>query len=206
MSCLAVSLIVLAGGASLRFGRDKALLEIEGQPMIARVISRASHVTDEVIVTVNSPERAAVLCRALGSEAHIIPDVLHDGGPLVGAMTGLQEARGELAIVLAADLPLVSASILEALLQLCSAEAEAVVPRWPNGFIEPLHAVYRTEPCAEAARAAIKEGGRRMASMLVRLKHVVWEPTESLRGLDPGLLTFLNINTREDLERIKGLL
>jgi len=163
-------------------------------------------VADEVIVTANSHKRAAALRRALGSKARVVLDAFPEGGPLVGSATGLQHARAELSVVLADDLPFVSGSVLEALLQLCSPTTEAVVPRWPNGFIEPLHAVYRTTPCLAAARRAIKEGGRRMASMIERLGYVVWEPTEGLRRLDPQLLTFLNVNTHEDLERIKGLL
>ncbi|MEM3047542.1 MAG: molybdenum cofactor guanylyltransferase [Candidatus Bathyarchaeia archaeon] len=201
-----VSLVILAGGASRRLGEDKAFVEVAGQPMIGRVIARASPIADEVIVTVNTREKADALRRVVGQQASIVLDSFTNGGPLAGAATGLQEARGELAVLLADDLPLVSLGVLKALVELCSPAVEAVVPRWPNGFIEPLHAVYRTTPCFAAARKAVEEGGHRMASMLARLRHVVWEPTERLRRFDPLLLTFLNVNTRQDLERIKQLI
>lgn len=201
-----VSLIVLAGGVSNRFGTDKALLDVGGVALISRVIGRASLVAEETIVVVNSHQRAADVGAASGTGSHVVVDSFTGSGPLVGVATGLQHARGELAVVLASDLPFVSPKVLEALLRLCSREVEAAVPRWPNGFIEPLHAVYRTEPSLRAAVRTLDEGGARMMSMIEKLTHVVWPSTLDLGRFDPLLLTFLNVNRREDLEKIRLLL
>ena len=75
----------------------------------------------------------------------------------------------------------------------------AVIPRWPNGYIEPLHAVYKTEAAKSAAKKVLNEGKKEFKSMINRMNKVFYNSTIVLEKINPQLTTFLNINTVTDL-------
>ncbi|MDH5459844.1 MAG: hypothetical protein OEW71_02260, partial [Candidatus Bathyarchaeota archaeon] len=77
----------------------------------------------------------------------------------------------------------------------------AVIPRWPNGYIEPLQAVYCTKPALEAAKNALSEGKLDIRSMVEKLRGIRYVSTLVLQQLDPTLRTFFNVNTPLDLKK-----
>jgi len=199
------SAVVLAGGFSERFGRDKCLIEFTGKPLVAHVLNRISDIVDECVVVVASEAQRRALSSALGSRAELVVDRYEGQSPLVGALTGFECVRGKYSLLLPCDTPFVSAGVAELLFDLC-AKRSAVIPRWPNGFIEPLQAVYHTESAETAARAALEEGRHNLSSMIARLRRVRYLSTLVLEQLDPGLLTFFNVNTPLDLKRAESIL
>ncbi|MGA8856058.1 MAG: molybdenum cofactor guanylyltransferase, partial [Candidatus Bathyarchaeia archaeon] len=66
----------------------------------------------------------------------------------------------------------------------------------------PLHGVYRVESAAREAERLIREGRRSVISLVRSISNVRYVDIDELRGLDPDLDTFANINTREDLKKI----
>ena len=78
-----------------------------------------------------------------------------------------------------------------------------MIPRWPNGYIEPLHAVYQTELALKAAKNAVIEGKLKVRALIEKLQGVRYVSTMIIQKLDPELLTFFNINT--PLELIKAI-
>jgi molybdopterin-guanine dinucleotide biosynthesis protein A len=125
--------------------------------------------------------------------------------PLVGALTGFQVACGKYAVLLPCDTPLVSKDVVSLFFELCISR-NAVVPRWPNGYIEPLQAVYCTRPAYEAAKNALSGGELNIQSMVNRLHGVRYVSSLVLQQMDPELRTFLNINTPLDLKRAETIL
>ena len=95
-----LTLAIQAGGRSSRMGKDKALLDFGGQPLIQQVLSRLESLADETIVTTNHPEDYHFLGFPL------IPDVIPDRGALGGLYTALNAASHPLVAVVACDLPL----------------------------------------------------------------------------------------------------
>jgi molybdopterin-guanine dinucleotide biosynthesis protein A len=81
----------------------------------------------------------------------------------------------------------------------------AVIPRWTNGQIEPLHAVYQTALALEAAKSAVAEGRLDMRGMIERMRGVRYISTLVLQQLDPELRTFFNINTPLDLRKASSM-
>lgn len=117
-------------------------------------------------------------------------------GVLPALATGLQTARGRVCLVAACDMPFISTAVFEYLLDQLH-DADLVIPR-TAGFLEPMHAVYRTAPVLAAIQAALARGERRMVSYFgqVRVREVT---PDELTARDPAGLAFFNVNTPEDL-------
>lgn len=192
------SAIILAGGFSSRFGQDKGLLLLAGKPLIKHVLNVLHGMVDETIIVVSSKVQAKNFAKVTGSNVRIVIDENDMQSPLIGALTGFEKANGEYSLLLPCDTPLVSRDILSLLLEL-RINKNAVVPRWPNGYIEPLQAVYCTKPAVEAAKKTLNAGKADMRSMVDGLQGVRYISTLVLQQLDPKLRTFFNVNTLLDL-------
>lgn len=127
--------VILAGGNSTRMGRDKAMLEVDGQPLLARQIQRARDAgAQEIFIS----GRAEADYRAFGCT--VLKDRIHNVGPLAGIEAALAATNAPLLLVLAVDMPRMTVDLLRRLASNCSANL-GVVPR-VNGAIEPLAAFY----------------------------------------------------------------
>ncbi len=195
-------------------GKPKAFVELCGRPMIAYVLDTASELSRDIVVVASSREQAEAIeaSGVLGaSRARLVLDegALGPSCPLLGLVSGLSAVRGEIALALACDTPLASHRVLAFLADVIS-YTNAAVPRWPNGYIEPLQAAYRARKAAEAGRRlleAAKNGGPlNMRAFLRELGRVRYISTRVLEDLDPGLATFLNVNTPADLKRAEIML
>ncbi len=193
---MTVTLAVLAGGKSTRMGRNKALLPIHGRPLLVHIIERLKPLADEVLVIARTPETYTFL------GVPVILDRYEDVGPLAGLHAAFTAAHGDLAMVVACDMPLVRRETFAYLLSLAEG-VDVVMPRI-QGREEPLHAVYRPVTCLPAVEAAIHRGQKRLISFLpdVRVRYV---DDTMLRGVDPELRSFVNVNTPEEWERWVGV-
>jgi molybdopterin-guanine dinucleotide biosynthesis protein A len=199
------SAVILAGGFSRRFGRNKGLVVLAGKPLIIHVIDRVSKVVDDVLVVVSSVVQKNKFEAILEEKANLVIDKDDSQSPLVGTITGFETAEGEYSLLLPCDTPLVSTQIVQFLLDMCT-NRSAAIPRWPGGYIEPLQAVYRTESALTAAKTALKQGKMNMQSMIENLRGVRYISTMVLQQLEPDLLTFFNVNTPQDLKKAESIL
>jgi molybdopterin-guanine dinucleotide biosynthesis protein A len=194
-----ISAAILAGGRARRFGgADKASLVVGGARIIERQLATLSTITDEVRIVSNDPARYA----ALG--VRVIPDRIAGAGPLGGVHAALVDAAYHGVIVLACDLPFVTAALLEALaIEFGTGdEIDAVVPRSSRG-LEPLCALYARR-CAETVRRRIEAGNLEMRGLLTELRFKELRP-EGVPPFDDGSV-FLNVNTPHDYERARAKL
>ncbi len=190
---------VLAGGASSRFGSDKALAQIGGVPMLLRMTALLEEVTGGAEVIAPAGRYAELGVR-------VVPDRWPGEGPLGGIATALSHAgetlgRREWAIILGCDLPYVSREWLEFLAATASASsAQAVVPVTQNGA-EPLCACYRvTAGCAIAEMMG--RGVRKITTALAELRTETLDEGRWKRFDTAGRL-FLNMNTAADYQEIR---
>jgi molybdopterin-guanine dinucleotide biosynthesis protein A len=202
---LDTSAIILAGGLSIRFRQDKGLLLLAGKPLIKHVLDGVGNMANEELVVASSKTQAEAYSKALGSNVKVVVDRGDLRSPLAGALTGFEKATGTYSILLPCDTPLVSREILSLLLDL-SVNKTAVIPRWPNCYIEPLQAVYHTRSVLEASTEALEEGNMTMQSMVSKLIGVRYVSTLVLQQLDPELNTFFNVNSPLDLKKAENLL
>ena len=190
---------ILAGGESSRMGREKALLEIGGEPLIVRTARLVESVTGGATVV---GESAAV--GALGLP--MLADDWPGAGPLGAIATALRMAKSPWSLVVACDLPYLTKEWLEHLIARAAARessADAVLAMNTRGA-EPLSALYhkRAEP---VVRAALERGTRKVTDGLASLRIEVIEPAEWKRFDSEGYL-FKNMNSPEDYEEARARL
>jgi molybdopterin-guanine dinucleotide biosynthesis protein A len=147
-----LSAVILAGGESRRMGRDKAWLEVGGQPLIRRALStlRASGIHEVFISGRASTDYSALNCP-------ILLDLEHGCGPLGGIERALAAATAPLVLVLAVDLPRISSAFLLKLAEQCD-PLTGVVPNL-QGELEPLAAIY-PKRCGVIARDCLLKFSR----------------------------------------------
>lgn len=199
------SAIVLAGGFSRRFGLDKGLIELAGKPLILHVIDRVSKAVNETLVVVSTEDQRDAFTPLVGPKTKMVTDKYSLRNPIVGALTGFENAFGEYSLLLPCDTPFISKEIASLLLDLCI-NRSAVIPRWPNRYIEPLHAVYHTKSALDASETAYKEKKLDLRSMIANLRGVRYISTLVLQQIDPKLMTFFNVNTPKDLKKAESML
>jgi molybdopterin-guanine dinucleotide biosynthesis protein A len=193
-----LSVVIQAGGASSRMGRDKALIPFLGQPLINRVLQRVAPFGDEILVTTNRPEDYGFLGLPLYG------DLIPERGALGGLFTALSVAGHPLVAVVACDMPFVHSDLLRlARDRLVEQELDAVIPETEEG-LEPFHAVYRRGACLAAVKTALDAGKWRLISWLDDVKVATISPAE-VKRYDPLQLAFFNVNSPEDLQRAERL-
>ena len=196
-----ITAVILAGGQSRRLGRDKAVEPFAGEPLIRRVIRRASEavVTQHVVVVVADSARAAAL--PLDDSHHTAVDVFPDCGSLGGIYTGLDASSTDWSLVAACDMPFLSAHLLAHMAGLRDG-VDAVVPV-VDGRPEPTHALY-SRRCLPAIESRLRSGQLKISGFFDDVA-VHYVPESDIRNFDPDLLSFFNINRPEDLSRAKEL-
>lgn len=188
--------IILAGGDSKRIGTDKGLIDLNGKPLIGYVIESLGPVVDEIIVVVGSAERVPVYRDAVGDDVRVVPDMYDNGSPLIGLITGLTHARGDYAVVAACDMPFINSELVD-LLFLLSFELNGTLLIKPNGWVEPLPAVYKVDIGRERAVQLRDQGDLRLRKVLETLPDVARIQVERLRVIDPELRSFFDLDTRD---------
>ncbi len=195
---ISVSAIVLAGGQSSRFGRDKSLLVLDGQPLLAQIVDRLATLSDDLIVVTNRPERY----HALSLPVRLLPDERPGEGSLMGIYSGLKAARHSHALVVACDMPFLNLALLRYMIGLAEGY-DVVIPR-VEGLLEPLHAIYG-KACLPAMGRLLEQGQRQIIAFFHEVR-VCYVEEEVVDRFDPQHLSLININTRQDWERVQQLL
>jgi molybdenum cofactor guanylyltransferase len=184
--------VILVGGKSRRMGRDKAFLQIAGKPLFERVLEVFRESFDLLLLVGDRAERFARF------GLPVLPDI-YPGSALGGLYTGLRHAETEYIFVASCDLPFPNRDIL---LSLCSLRGgfDAVVPNTAQGF-EPLFAVY-AKSCLGPMKGLLESGNMRVYDFYpqVRVRYV---QGEELAHLDRDGRSFMNINSPEELEKIR---
>lgn len=200
-----MSAIVIAGGVSKRFGQAKCLAKLAGSPLILHVLNRLPPSVDEIVVVLSSHEQKVQIERFIQKGVSVIFDVAHYQTPLVGALAGFEATCGETALLLPCDTPFLSPEMLFFLWKSCD-NLDGVVPIWPNGDIEPLHAAYNVLTAKRAADLALTNGRRDMRSFLSKMQNIQYVPIAHLEKFDPELITFFNINTHSEMELAREMI
>lgn len=195
---MGIAAIILTGGKNQRLGENKALVTIGGKSLIERVIERLRPLTSQMII-VTSQEKTDL---PVPDDTEILVDLYPAKGPLVGIYTGLLAVRYSHSIVVACDMPFLSTELLSYMVELAD-DFDAVVPRLEGEMMEPLHAIY-SRSCLGKMKAYLERSQFGVYPFLNTL-HVRYVERSECQRLDPGLLSFFNINYQSDLDRANAL-
>jgi molybdopterin-guanine dinucleotide biosynthesis protein A len=187
--------IILSGGQSLRMGENKAFIEIDGIPIINRIHSVFKNLFQEVIIVTNQKELFS------NFDAKIYVDIIPDRGALVGLYTGLFFSSFPYSFCVACDMPYLKESVIEFFIdKLDDNDFDGIVPKTTDG-LQPLHAVY-SKKCLPAIKKTIEDGRSKIIDFYSMVKIKLIEEQE-FHFLDPGMESFINVNTPEQLRLVK---
>jgi molybdopterin-guanine dinucleotide biosynthesis protein A len=196
---------VLAGGASSRFGRDKALVRFDTRPLLLEIIELAHACVAEVLVVAGDGKYSD-----LGTDLKSIEDQWPGEGPLGGIITALQHTAAadrpaKWNLILSCDMPFLTPEWLTFLVDRarCSApEIQVILPHSAHGP-EPLCACYRTS-AADPLKNAFDRGVRKVTQALKQVRTEVLDESVWKRFDSAGHL-FWNMNTPADFAEAQRL-
>jgi molybdopterin-guanine dinucleotide biosynthesis protein A len=197
---MSYSALILAGGVGRRIGfQEKALIDINGRPLIVLIIERLENVVDTIIIAVRD-EAQGELLNSLITGCKFAYDTYKNRGPLAGVLSGLLACKDEYCFIAACDMPFVNSNVVKMLFKECEG-FDASIPCWNDGLLEPLHAVYKCEPMLKETKKALEKGENIVLSPVSKLK-VNYVSVDDIKKVDIHLKTFINANTQEELKRI----
>jgi molybdopterin-guanine dinucleotide biosynthesis protein A len=187
-----ITAIVLAGGESLRMGKDKAFIEFKGKSLIQRTLDTLKPLFKEILIIAKRKEPFS----SFGVPVYV--DIYPEGGPMGGIYTGLFHSKGPVFAV-ACDMPFLNPEVIRFLTGKLE-DFDAVVLKSPDG-LHPLHGVY-SRPVLPVMKKLLEKREVKMMDFLKRINTLVIGVAE-IRHLDPDLACLTNINTPEEMNVVR---
>ena len=187
-----VSGVVLAGGKSSRYGKNKALVKIHGITLIERVVRVMQHLFKDVALITNSPDEYAYL------KLPMHEDLIKGLGPMGGIFTALTAIPGDAGFFVACDMPSLNLGLIRYMVETRD-DFDVVIPRISRK-VEALHALY-TKDCVEPIRRLIDSRQYQIIRFfpMVSVRYV---DEYEIRRFDPRLESFFNVNRPHELRRL----
>ncbi len=170
-------------------GQNKAFIQIEGVPIIARIHDLFRELFQEVIIITNQREFFK------NFDSKVYQDLMPDMGALGGLYTGIFFSSFQYSFCAACDMPFINKSLVEYLIENIGTN-DVVVPRTRDG-IQPLHAIY-SKKCLDPIKKTIDQGKYRIIDFYKMATVRIVEEDEFL-FLDPFRESFINVNTPQEL-------
>jgi len=197
-------LLILAGGKATRL-KNKPFVKFNGIPMLKVIYAELSGLFDEVAISARNRELENEIKRLTNNSR-----IIYDKGefnsirsPLVGIVSSFMEMKSRIVFVVSCDVPLVKKEVTEIILSGIN-DFDAAVPEDENGFVEPLIAAYDRKAMLAAAKSALDSDKLSVRDALKEL-NVNYITVEKFKKVDPLLLSFRNVNSREDLDDLMKL-
>lgn len=189
--------IILAGGKNTRMqGEDKAFLEIEGRPLVARLIAKLRPLTDEIIVVTNASFK-----KYSRFEVRLVKDESPHQGPLMGIYSGLRASSSDHNFVTAGDTPFLNEALVRHMIKNRD-DYEVVIPKI-DGKFHPLFGIY-SKKCIPVIEERLGQNKLKVSDIFPKIKTKFLSKPE-IEQFDGPLLSLMNINTREDLARAREM-
>jgi molybdopterin-guanine dinucleotide biosynthesis protein A len=189
-----VSAVILAGGRSSRFGRNKLAEPVDGRALLDHVVEAVRPYASEILVIA-----APGATPRLPEHTTLLHDPVAFEGPLAGLLAGLRAAAQPAVLVVGGDMPTLVGAVLDSMLdELDAPDIEAVVLAH-EGRSRPLPMALRRDRALAGTARLVDAGERRLRALPGALTTRV-VPEETWRALDPDGLTVRDIDTQADLD------
>ena len=184
--------VILAGGESIRMGKNKAFIQINGHRIIDRTVSLFREIFDDVLLVTNTP------LDYLELNVRLVTDLIPGKGSLGGIYTGLFFSSSPKAFFVGCDMPFLDRKVIQYFLSLAQT-ADIVVQRTKDHW-QPLHAIY-SRTLLKPIERLLEQGELKIikAYQGMRVREIA---EEELKPFDPDLHTLSNINTPEELKKL----
>ncbi len=180
--------IIIAGGKSSRMGTDKTRMLFNDKTLLEHAIDLLKDFTDEIIVSIN---------REINMDIHTIKDEIPGIGPIGGLYTTLKNIRNQAAIVIPVDTPLLSVDLIKYLIENYSEHYQACIFE-VNGKTEALIGIYHQNILPEIEEQIRKKD--------YKLQNLLQKSVARKINADIFAANFININTKENLEKVLNLI
>lgn len=181
-----ISISILCGGKSKRFGRDKCTYQDKGKPLYKIVYQRLKNLTDDIFL------QSSLGQVDLNPSITVYKDLVQSAGPLGGICSALHHAKYQKVFVTACDMPKIDPTILKFLKEYSN--NHIVVPRWESGHYEPLCAIYSKDVIDKIVQM-LRQEQYKISLLYDKVKKLAELPVDPL--LESGQITkdcFVNIN------------
>ncbi len=209
-----IAFAVLIGGKSTRFGSDKGLYEFQGKPLVLYLLDTLNEGNYDIFLVAHSPKQVQKYINKIDirnilafilDDHKLIPNLkLH--APLLGLYSAFKELNKlgyKRTFALSCDTPLIQQKIITYIINQ-SYGFDCCVPRWNNGYIEPLLAIYRIKKAYHKSKVNLLKNDLKLTNLFDKNWRINYLSIEkSIKPLDEDLLTLININTPEDLKKFK---
>ena len=208
-----IAFVILIGGKSTRFGSDKGIFEFLGKPLISYQLETLYKFNRDVFLVAHAQEQINAYKEKINfpESVSFVTDnmeLLEDKDlrtPMIGLYSAFKELNKlnyEKAFAFSCDSPLIKSQVVDLLLR--QAEGyDCYIPRWENGFIEPLFAIYPVKEAFEQARESLLNKTYKLINLVNENWKVNYVPIEyDIKPLDENLITFVNVNGPIDIEKL----
>ena len=208
---MAMTGTILAGGENRRIPLLKGHIEINGKKIIDSSVNLMRNLFGRVVISTNTPE-LYFYCGV-----PMIGDIINQRGPLTGIFSVLSNIKDDAIFVVACDMPFLNGQLMRYMVDKYSgknrensepmtsgsemAEWDAVIPVF-EGKPQPLFGIY-SKNILGIIEERLNKGLKKLKDMLTEI-NVLYIKEEEVRQIDPEGRSFLNINTMEDLEKVRG--
>lgn len=190
--------VLLAGGASRRFGRAKVIEPVEGAPLFQIALRALLDVCAEVAIVI-APDSGDLPLPLGADRVRLVRDPIAFQGPLAGTLTGLRAVAGDYAVLAAADMPGLRPELVRLMVDRAAADAAAIVLADTEGM-RPLPAVLPIIPARRVGDELIAKGERRLRALIERLDaHAI--PMSTWAAVDPAGAWRRDVDVPEDLPK-----
>jgi molybdopterin-guanine dinucleotide biosynthesis protein A len=185
--------VILSGGKSIRMGKNKAFIQVEGVPIVERIHRLFQELFEEVIIVTNEKNLFSKF------DSRICSDLIPGKGALGGLYTGIVFSSFNYSFCVACDMPFIKKSLVSYLIE-NAANEDVIVPRTKDG-LQPLHAIY-SKNCVDPIRKSIEEGKSKIVDIYDQVNVKIIDEKDFL-CFDPRRESFINVNTPEELGSLR---
>lgn len=197
------SAAILVGGAATRMGGTaKALLDVGGRTILDWLLAVLAPRFQDIMLVAKEPEPYQQLCRPGADHTlRLALDALPGRSSLTGLHTALANARTEHVFLTACDTPFLHPALVDALLAHLRSEDDVVLPLKPDGYFEPLCALY-SRRCLPHIQAQLARDDHKIIRFFGQVR-VSPLPIGMLLHADPEMLSFKNANSPDELRSLR---
>jgi molybdopterin-guanine dinucleotide biosynthesis protein A len=204
---------ILIGGKSSKFNTEKIRFKFENKSLILHLIEVVSNFDEEVFLISSSEDQLHSFRKEINFPGNIkfffddreyfpYPKI---HSPILGVYTALKELNNlgfEKVLILSGESPLIKKEVIRLLID-ASITFDCTIPKWKNGFLEPLFAIYPIEKTLKIARENLIKKEFNLNHLLDETWNINFISVEdSIQPLDKNLLSLININGPIDIEKL----